>query len=102
MLFRSSAPLLTSKRLNAPLLPTYKFVLTSQRVPGSVRVTELPFALVAEPMKPWLAPKTLAPLLTIIWLLALNAPTSRSSALLHTEPAPVIKARLLVAGGLTP
>ena len=54
-----------------------------------------------DPIKPLLAAKTAAPLLTIIWLFPSDEPTSRSSALVHTDPAPVTNARLLLAIGLT-
>jgi hypothetical protein len=77
-------------------------VETSHLVPGPVTITELAFWFAVVPIKPFSLAKTVAPLLTIIWLFALNAPISRSRALVHPEPAPVISTRLLLAVALAP
>src|SRR5262249_36120035 len=97
------APLLMTRLLKGPLLPTYRFAVTDQRLPGSVTTTELPAAFVPAPMKPRPPVSTVAPLLTIIWFRwRLDWPTVRSSALLQSEPAPVMSARLLLAEGFKP
>src|ERR1043165_5828603 len=91
----TNPPLLTTNRFIAPLVPTHRLLATSQREPASLTRTLLKLAPTSWPIRPSPPVNTAPPALISNWLPRPNVPICRL-ALLHTEPAPVTSAELLL------